>query len=197
MSMERKLIIAGIGGQGVIFATKVLSQAAMMRGERVMASENHGMSQRGGSVMSYVKIGGSDAPLVRRGTADALIAFDRVEALRNLPFLRAGGSVFVNGPDGLEPAISPRLAELGIGVHAINADAYAKGLGSPAVANLVVLGFAAAHGGLGLTLDNLKGAVQALGPARAVPLNLKALETGAGSASPQPVPEPAVPGEKR
>ena len=95
--MERKLIIAGIGGQGVIYATKVLSQAALMRGERVMASENHGMSQRGGSVMSYVKMGGSDAPLIRRGTADALIAFDRVEAIRNLPFLRAGGSVFVNG----------------------------------------------------------------------------------------------------
>jgi indolepyruvate ferredoxin oxidoreductase beta subunit len=184
--MERKLIIAGIGGQGVIYATKVLSQAALMRGERVMASENHGMSQRGGSVMSYVKIGGSDAPLIRRGTADALIAFDRVEAIRNLPFLRAGGSVFVNGADGLEPAVMTRLNELGIGVHAIAADARAKELGLAAVANLIVLGFAAAHDGLGLALGDLKEAVQALGPARAVALNLKALETGAGLASPRP-----------
>src|SRR5574341_31114 len=152
--MERKLIIAGIGGQGVIYATKVLAQAAMMRGERVMASENHGMSQRGGSVMSYVKIGGSDAPLIRRGTADALLAFDLVEAIRNLSFLRAGGVVFVNGADGLEPVVMARLNELGIGVHAIGADARAKELGSAAVANLIVLGFAAAHGALGMALGH-------------------------------------------
>ena len=183
--MERKLIIAGIGGQGVIYATKVLLQAAMMRGERVMASENHGMSQRGGSVMSYVKIGGSDAPLIRRGTADALIAFDRVEAIRNLSFLRAGGNVFVNGADGLESEVMTRLNELRIGVHVISADARAKELGSSAVANLVVVGYAAALDGLGLTLGDLKEAVQALGPARAVALNLKALETGAELASPQ------------
>lgn len=183
--MELKLIIAGIGGQGVICATKVLSQAAMARGERVLASENHGMSQRGGSVMSHLKIGGSDAPLIRRGTADALIAFDRVEAIRNLPFLRAGGSVVVNSTDGLEPVVMARLNELGIGVHTLNADAYARELGSAAAANLVLLGLAAAHGALGLALEDLQGAVRALGPARAVELNLKALETGAGLASPQ------------
>lgn len=184
--MERKLIIAGIGGQGVIYATKVLSQAALMRGERVMASENHGMSQRGGSVMSHLKIGGSDAPLIRRGTADVLVAFDRVEAARNLPFLRAGGSVFVNSTDGLETAVMARLNELGVGVYAISADACAKELGSPAVANLVLLGFAAAHEALGLTVGDLIEAVQALGPAKAVAPNLKALNTGAGLASPQP-----------
>jgi len=183
--MERKLIIAGIGGQGVIYATKVLSQAALMRGERVMASENHGMSQRGGSVMSHLKIGGSDAPLIRRGTADLLVAFDRVEAIRNLSFLRAGGNVFVNGADGLESEVMTRLNELRIGVHAISADARAKELGSSAVANLVLLGFAAAHEALGLTVGDLGEAVQALGPAKAVALNLKALETGAELASPQ------------
>ncbi len=184
--MERKLIIAGIGGQGVIYATKVLSQAALMRGERVMASENHGMSQRGGSVMSHLKIGGSDAPLIRRGTADVLVAFDRVEAVRNLPFLRAGGSVFVNSTDGLESALMARLKELGVAVYAIGADAYAKELGSSAVANLVLLGFAAAHEALGLTVGDLGEAAQALGPAKAVALNLKALNTGAGLASAQP-----------
>ena len=192
--MERKLIIAGIGGQGVIFATKVLAQAALMRGERVMASENHGMSQRGGSVMSYVKIGGSDAPLIRRGTADALLAFDRVEAVRNLSYLRAGGAVFVNCADWLEPPVMARLTELRIGVHVIGADACAKELGSSAVANLVVLGYAVAHDGLALTLGDLKEAVQALGPARAVALNLKALETGARLASPRPTDELASEG---
>ena len=177
--MERKLIIAGIGGQGVIFATKVLSQAGLMRGEHVLASENHGMSQRGGSVMSYVKIGGNQAPLIRRGTADALIALDRVEAGRNLPFVRAEGCVCVNSSNGFEPAVMPRLSELGIKVCLINADAYARELGAPAVANLVVLGFAAAQDALGLTLEELKSAVQALGPAKAAAMNLKALEAGA------------------
>ncbi|HLF00544.1 MAG TPA: 2-oxoacid:acceptor oxidoreductase family protein [Anaerolineales bacterium] len=180
--MEQKLIIAGIGGQGVIFVTKVLSQAGLMRGEHVMASENHGMSQRGGSVMSYVKIGGSEAPLIRRGTADALIGFDRLEAVRNLSFVRVGGYVCVNSPNGFESAVMPRLGELGIKVQTINADACAKGLGSQAVANLVVLGFAAAHGALGFTVEELKGAAQALGPAKAIELNLKALEMGANTA---------------
>ncbi len=181
--MELKFILAGIGGQGVIFVTKVLAQAALARGERVMASENHGMSQRGGSVMSYVKIGGSDAPLIRRGTADVLVAFDRVEAIRNVLFVRPGGSVFVNSPNGLEPAVTKRLAELGTGVHALNADARAKELGAPAAANLIVLGYAAAREALGVTLDDLKGAVRTLGPARAVEMNLKALEVGASEAT--------------
>jgi Pyruvate/2-oxoacid:ferredoxin oxidoreductase gamma subunit len=59
--LNLKLVIAGIGGQGVVYATKILSQAGLLRGEKVMASENHGMSQRGGSVMSHLKIGGSEA----------------------------------------------------------------------------------------------------------------------------------------
>jgi indolepyruvate ferredoxin oxidoreductase beta subunit len=180
--MERKLVVTGIGGQGVIFVTKVLAQAAMARGERVMASENHGMSQRGGSVMSYVKIGGSEAPLIRRGTADTLIALDRAEAIRSLPFVHTSGSVCVNTPDGLDPVLMPRLNELGVRVHALDADACAKELGAPTVANLIILGFAAAHDALGLTVEELKSAVEALGPAKAVELNLKALEMGASRA---------------
>ena len=177
--MELKIIIAGIGGQGVVYATKVLSQAALLRGEKVMASENHGMSQRGGSVMSHVKIGGGDAPLIRRGTADFVIGFDATEAVRNLPYARGGGHVFVNSAHGLDPALAARLAELGIGAHTIHADACANELKAPAATNLVVLGFAAAHPDFGLTVDDLKNAVRALGPAKAVELNLRALDLGA------------------
>jgi indolepyruvate ferredoxin oxidoreductase beta subunit len=180
--MERKLVVTGVGGQGIIFVTKVLAQAAMARGERVMASENHGMSQRGGSVMSYVKIGGSEAPLIRRGTADTLIALDRVEAIRALPYLHASGRVCVNTPDGLDAAVMPRLSEMGVRVHALDADACAKQLGAPAVANLILLGFAAACEALGITVEELKTAVQALGPAKAVAMNLRALEMGARQA---------------
>lgn len=174
-----KIILAGIGGQGVVYATKVLSQAGLLRGEKVLASENHGMSQRGGSVNSHLKIGGSEAPLIRRGTADVLIGFDRNEAMRNLTFVRSGGSVFVNSSNGLDKSLDAQLNELKIKVYAINAEMCAKELGSPAATNLIVLGFAAAHDEFGLTLDDLKNSVQVLGPMKAVELNLKALALGA------------------
>lgn len=182
--MKRKIILAGIGGQGVIYATKVISHAAAARGESVLASENHGMSQRGGSVLAHIKIGGGDAPLIRRGTADVLVAFDRTEATRNLLFIRAGGGVYVNSRNGLDPQVLERLKELSVGVFTFDADACARELGSPAVTNLIVLGFAAAHTDtrLGLTVEELKEAVRALGPAKAVGLNLKALEMGAAQA---------------
>jgi indolepyruvate ferredoxin oxidoreductase beta subunit len=177
--MEIKIVIAGVGGQGVVYATKVLSQAGLLRGEKVMASENHGMSQRGGSVMSHLKFGSSDAPLIRRGTADSLVGFDRSETMRHLTFVRASGNVFVNSTNGLDPSLGERLKELNITVHAINAEACAKELGSPAATNLIVLGFAAAHSEFGLSLDDLKNSVRALGPAKAVELNLRALDLGA------------------
>jgi indolepyruvate ferredoxin oxidoreductase beta subunit len=186
VAAETKLIVAGIGGQGVVYATKVLSQAGLLRGDRVMASENHGMSQRGGSVMSHVRIGGSDAPLIRKGTADSLIALERLEAMRNVGYVRAGGAVFVNGTTPLDPSVAARLGELGIGVHVVDADARAAAVGSITVANLVMLGYAAAHPSFGFSLGEVAAAVRALGPAAAVERNLCALESGANAARQRP-----------
>jgi len=176
---ERRLVIAGIGGQGVVFATKVLSNAALHNGLPVMASENHGMSQRGGSVQSHVQWGVNDAPLVRRGRADVLIGFDLTETLRNLAFVRPGGTVCVNTRAPLPAAVAGRLEEMGVTVLMVDGEAGLRELGVPGVTNLVVLGLAAASGVLGLTLDDLAGAVRTLGPARAVETNLKALALGA------------------
>ncbi len=180
--MELKFVVAGIGGQGVVYAAKVLSHAALARGERVIVSENHGMSQRGGSVLAHVKIGGSDSPLIRRATADVLISFDRIEALRNLTFARPGGQVIVNSHQPLEAAVMDRLSELSIAVHLIDADACARELNAPAAANLIVLGFAAAQPNSGLALNDLQSAVKSLGPARAIDVNLSALAMGAARA---------------
>ena len=177
--MALKIVIAGIGGQGVIYATKILAQAALARGERVIVSENHGMSQRGGSVLAHVKIGGSESPLIRRGTADALIAFDRTEALRNLPFARPGSHVIVNSAQPYEPVLLERLQELNIDIRMIDAEACVRELGTAAVTNLVVLGFSAAQTDWPLTLDDLENAVRAIGPTRSIEMNLKALGTGA------------------
>ena len=88
---ELKFILAGLGGQGVVFLTRLLAQTAVALGHAVMVSETHGMSQRGGSVISHLKIGGDEAPLIQRGTADVLLALEADEAVRNLPFLRRGG----------------------------------------------------------------------------------------------------------
>jgi indolepyruvate ferredoxin oxidoreductase beta subunit len=94
--MDLKLILSGIGGQGVLFATSVFSETALSLGYDVLGSETHGMSQRGGSVISHLKIGAYESPLVRQGTADVLLAFDEDEAYRTLGFLTRGGLCFVN-----------------------------------------------------------------------------------------------------
>src|SRR5574342_177655 len=126
--MSRRIFLAGIGGQGVVYATKVIAQAALLRGETVLASENHGMSQRGGSVTSHVKIGAGMAPLIRRGTADVLIGLDRQEAIRGLPYVRPGGQVYLNAAKAFDGALAARLAELAIGVHHLDATAGAQAL---------------------------------------------------------------------
>jgi len=76
-------IIAGIGGQGILFSSKVLGHIALSKGINVIGSEVHGMSQRGGSVISHYKTGDYSSPLVEKGEADVLLAFDQTEALRN------------------------------------------------------------------------------------------------------------------
>ena len=92
--MAKNILICGVGGQGTVLAAKVLSQAAISKGERVLSAETIGMAQRGGSVVSHVRIG-SDvfSPLVPQGQADILIAFEAAEAVRNIDFLKADGTV--------------------------------------------------------------------------------------------------------
>jgi len=174
---ELKLILAGLGGQGVIFTTRLLAQAAVALGEPVMVSEIHGMSQRGGSVVSHLKIGGNESPLIRRGTADLLLALESDEALRNLPFLRPGGVAIVNTEQGPPPEVAEHLAGLDIQVLSVPATRIAVELGSAAVSNVVLVGFAAAHPSLTLPIDAL-GKALAVVALRRRDLNLQALEAG-------------------
>lgn len=180
--MELKLILVGLGGQGVVFLTRLLSKTAIALGQPVMVSETHGMSQRGGSVISHLKIGGSEAPLIRRGTADLLLALDQDEAVRNLPFLRQGGTVFVNSDNGLRTEVAEHLERLDIQVWALPASQMAVTLGAAAIANVILAGFAIAHPALPLPLDTLRETVEAIAP-RGRELNLQALEAGFNYAS--------------
>ncbi len=174
---ELRLILAGLGGQGVIFMTHLLAQTAMDQGHSVIVTETHGMSQRGGSVISHLRIGGSEAPLMRRGTADVLLGLEADEAVRNLSFLRRGGVAFVNSNDGLRPEVAEHLEQLDIEVQSLPATSMALEIGSAAVTNVVLTGFAAAHPSMRLSIDALRETLVAIAP-RGRDLNLQALEAG-------------------
>jgi indolepyruvate ferredoxin oxidoreductase beta subunit len=176
--VQHRLLLAGIGGQGVIFATRLLARTAAAMGLPVLASETHGMTQRGGSVLAHLKLGGSKAPLIRWGTADLLLAFDRDEALRNLPFLRSGAAVFINTTDELPLEVVQALRSRAIQAHCLPATQLAMALGSSAVANVVLIGYAAAHPSFPIPLAQIKEALAQAGQE----LNLRALEAGADAA---------------
>ena len=127
-------VIVGVGGQGIVFASKVLGHIALTRGEQVMGSEVHGMSQRGGSVISHFKIGAYKSPLVRKGCADVLLAFDQMEALRSYDFLADGAHAIVNVHDraALENKdLQAYFASRNIRVHAISGYEILKEVMSP------------------------------------------------------------------
>ena len=149
--MKQDIILAGVGGQGILSIATVIGSAALEQGLFIKQAEVHGMSQRGGDVQSHLRL--SDSPihsdLIPRGGADLIVSLEPVEALRYLPFLSGEGWIvtntvpFVNVPN--YPAMDSVLAELGKlpRVISLDADATAKEILSPRSANMVLLGAAA------------------------------------------------------
>lgn len=189
--MSTNVILAGVGGQGAVLASKLLARAAMGRGLPVKTAETIGMAQRGGSVTSHVRMGeGAHSPLVGRGRADAIVAFEPAEAVRQLPFLRPGGMVVTSdapvvpasastgGASYDLPAIMSYLRERVAEKNLVVVDAASAEaeLGTAKALNVVLLGAAARAGALGpVTLDDLASAVRALVSPRFVDLDLRAL----------------------
>ncbi len=185
--MSKNIIICGVGGQGTVLAAKVLSQAAISKGERVLSAETIGMAQRGGSVVSHVRIGEDVySPLVPQGQADILIAFEAAEAVRNIAYLKTGGSVIVN-----RKIVQPVTASLSgmvfqtdemisyleqhaAKVIAVDTDQACRDLGSTKVVNMVLLG-AACKSGL-IDKEELKSAIQQLVKPEFYELNIKAVD---------------------
>jgi indolepyruvate ferredoxin oxidoreductase beta subunit len=187
--VDLKLILAGVGGQGVLFATRMLSEAAQALGLEFISSEIHGMSQRGGSVVSHLKIGPRrsigpygtapyESPLVRRGSADVLLAFTPDEGYRNLSFLRADGDCVINCPalESLDGGIRAHLAGRGVKFHVLDADGLARK--SPRVANVALVGFAVGRGVIPLPAAALKAALESISPERFRALNVEAFQRG-------------------
>jgi indolepyruvate ferredoxin oxidoreductase, beta subunit len=184
------LLISGVGGQGVILASYVLSQAAMADGLDVKQSEVHGMSQRGGSVTSHLRFGPKIwAALVTPGTADVLVAFEELEAARYLHWLRPSGTVVYNtlriNPSpvaaGLAtyPAdIAGRIAEGCDRVHPVDAAALAAEAGEPRATNMAMLGAASAV--LPLEVRTIEAVIERVVPPKTVEANLRAFRLGRG-----------------
>lgn len=195
----RNVLLTGVGGQGTVLAAKVLAQAAQAKGWQVRTAETIGMAQRGGSVVSHVRMGDNGeeviAPLVAKGTADMIIAFEPAEAARVLPYLAPDG-VMVSATTSIQPitaALSsePYLAEATIaslekrlnvraGVPArfvlVNDEAVLSQVGNRKALNTVLLAFALKTGHLPLSLDDLRGAIRACVKPRFVELNLAAID---------------------
>ena len=184
--MKCQTVIAGIGGQGVLFASKVLTETALRKNLRVLGSQTFGMAQRGGSVMTHLKIGEFASPMVCEGDADLLLALDCVEAQRTLPYLRSanngtGAMCVVNAPREkafTDQRVADLLGEMGVTVHVCNADAVALQMGNALVANLVLLGFGSSQDGFPFTYAEVCGATDALSSQTNRKPNLEALERG-------------------
>ena len=187
--MTDDIILCGVGGQGTILASKLLSAAAMGRGLPVKTAETIGMAQRGGSVFSHVRIGeGAASPLIGRSRAGLIIAFEPAEAVRQLPFLRKGGAVVVSnrpiipvsatigGPAYDLPAIMDYLRDQVDNLIVVDADKAAEDLGSSKCLNVVLLGAAVRSGALSLTEDDLRAAITSRLPERFHELNFRALD---------------------
>ncbi|MDE6432955.1 MAG: indolepyruvate oxidoreductase subunit beta [Lachnospiraceae bacterium] len=156
MSDTKNIMIVGVGGQGTLLTSRILGGIMVKGGYDVKLSEVHGMSQRGGSVVTYVRYGEKVAePIVEEGQADVLIAFERLEALRYAHFLKPDGALVVNDhrmdpitvvtgaakyPENIIENLSKKYK-----VYSINAAEEALKLGNSRVFNNIVLGLAAQH----------------------------------------------------
>ncbi len=177
--MNSKILLAGIGGQGVLFVHQVLAECAVSQGLNVTGAETHGMSQRGGSVVSHLKVGDAPAPLIRQGTADWVLALDAAEAYRNLPFLRPGGALIVNAPGEFGNETARRLFDAQrIQVRTVGADGIARALGRASSGNAALLGFACTSLGFPFPPESLRETVRRFGRPESIPVNLQAFDAG-------------------
>jgi indolepyruvate ferredoxin oxidoreductase beta subunit len=136
-SVNHQIVISGVGGQGVLFVTRLLAEAAIKNGISVFTSETHGMAQRGGIVLSHLKVGNFSSPLIRPGNANGLLALKADSFTRHGYFLKPGAWVAVNSRENVD-ATPEFLA------YTVRADKLAQHIHNPKSVNLILLGFALA-----------------------------------------------------
>jgi len=190
MRKEANILFVGVGGQGTISASNLLSAALIELGYDVKMSEVHGMAQRGGSVSTQVRYGETvHSPLIEKGTADYIVSFEKSESGRWLSYLKEDGTIIsslheirpysVNmGKEVYPEGILLEMEEKGFQVRAVDAQVRALALGNAKVANMILLGILARELGLEETL--LKNLIRQYFRADLQEVNLLALEEGYG-----------------
>ena len=184
---SKNIMIVGVGGQGTLLTSRILGKLAINAGYDIKLSEVHGMAQRGGSVVTFVRYGDKvNEPIVEEGQADVLIAFERLEALRYLHFLKKDGVVIVN-----DWRIDPITVVTGVAAYpedvietlkekrraiVVEATAEAKKLGAPKAFNIIVLGAAAKH--MGFEKEDWLRVIETTVPPKTIEVNKQAFEIG-------------------
>ena len=184
----KSIMIVGVGGQGTLLASRLLGSVLVDQGYDVKVSEVHGMSQRGGSVVTYVKYGDEVySPLFEKGEADIILAFEQLEAARWLPYLREGGAIVTNtqkmdpmpvviGTAAYPEGILETIEETGVRLHAVDALSLAVEAGSSKAVNVVLMGVVASH--MDFAEEVWKKAIRETVPSKFVEMNLKAFDLG-------------------
>lgn len=183
----KNIMIVGVGGQGTLLTSRILGGLAIAGGYDVKLSEVHGMAQRGGSVVTFVRYGEKvSEPIVEEGQADVVIAFEKLEALRYAHFLKENGVLIANDwridpmpvVIGTEKYPEHILEDLSKErrVYTVNATMEAKKIGNPKVFNMIVLGIAAQH--MDFTKEQWYDVIEKTVPPKTIDINKKAFDTG-------------------
>jgi indolepyruvate ferredoxin oxidoreductase beta subunit len=187
-NQTKNILIVGVGGQGVILASNAISEVAMARGYDVKKNESHGQSQRGGTVPSHIRYGEKVySPLIGRGEADLVLAFEELEGMRFAHFFRPDGKMILNrqriypprvtsGLDKYPEAVGTILMKEGIETIEVDALSIANKLGNPLVVSTVLLGVLAKY--LEFSEDEWTGVLRRLVPERHQAVNIEAFKTG-------------------
>lgn len=186
--MIKSILFVGVGGQGIILASRILTEGLVKFGYDVKMSEVHGMAQRGGSVTTQVRYGDKVySPLIGDGEADVVVAFEKVEAARALKFLKKGGTLIVNdyeiyslpvliGKEEYPQGVIEKLIDAVERIKTFDAAEIAKDLGNIKAQNIVILG--ALIKALGLDDLNWHDVIKENLPERLHELNIKAFDVG-------------------
>lgn len=188
--MNKDILLCGVGGQGTVLASKLIAAAAMTKGNKVHSAETIGMAQRGGSVISHIRIGDmASSPLIPYGNADIIIAFEPSEAVRNLGYLKKDGIVIVNTvpvkptteslhPTGYDGTEMVEYLKKKCSCIAVDANSLCEPLGSSRFFNVAVLGVLVSSGKLDIDADTMKNEIIKRVPERFTDINIKAFELG-------------------
>jgi indolepyruvate ferredoxin oxidoreductase beta subunit len=163
--LKQQIILSGLGGQGVLFITRVLAESAVLKGLEVLTSETHGMAMRGGTVISHVKVGSFSSPLIRSGKADIGIFLHPRGLEAHRGYVAGRDGVFVNTD---KPGK----------YQGFDATGLAARLGTPVISNLVFLGYVARNAALFCDERVVREAIEEISPQRQLELNVKGFEAG-------------------